>query len=140
MVWISGWTENQRVTASTSYVSNTSTTVRRCGPPRSCRRCALPLGPFIDPDDLHAGDRRSSALLHPAQNGVITDRQAEAAAQSFPRPSAEGVADHVGHDVRPTGSAAIDVRDTRQCPGEKANRARGLPTAPAADTHPQRHR
>ena len=50
------------------------------------------------------------------------------------------MADHVGRDLRPIGSAAIDGRDARQPAGEKAHPARWLPAAPAADTHAQRHR
>ena len=106
---------------------------RPVGPPVALR-------PFIDPDDLPAGHRRSGALLHPAQNGVVTDRHTEAATQSFPRPPAERMADHVGHDVRSIGPAPIDGCDARQGAGEKAHPARGLPAAPAADAYAQRHR
>jgi hypothetical protein len=42
-------------------------------------RSPFALGPFIDSDDSHASDGRPGALLQPAQDGVITDRQAEAA-------------------------------------------------------------
>jgi hypothetical protein len=95
------------------------------------------LRPFIDADDLRAREGQSGALLQPAHNRVVTDRHAEAATQSFTRPSAEGVAHQLDDEVCPTGSTAIDVGDLRQWPGKKTNRAAGLAAAPATDAHAQ---
>ena len=66
---------------------------------RYLRATALRLAHSSMPTTRIPGDRRLGAPLHLAQNDVVTYRHAEGAAQSVPRPPAEGVADHVGHDT-----------------------------------------
>src|SRR5215218_3939154 len=114
MVWISGWPQtNAPRPPRRTYPTRRHGTALQIHHDRAVG-APFALGPFIDADHLHASDGWPGALLQPAQDRVVTDRHAEAAAQSFTRPAAEGVAHQLGDQVRPARPAAVDVCDPRQ--------------------------
>jgi hypothetical protein len=87
-----------------------------------------------DPNDVAAGHVRG-ALFDAAQNGVIADRQAEAAEQSFATPSTQRVADQLNHVREATRVSRVRTADAREPFREYPRGTSRIPTAPPADVY-----